>query len=666
MPYDSVAAELSLQEFNPPTTGLQTLLLWNDTPRSALLPDWSSVDARALKLRWLSRLFVDTLAGQASAGFIKKIQSTPHEVKGDKPQIVKRFQEMFQNAQYGAGWDAFIPLLISDYLYQDKGAFIYLIGRGDPAKPIKGPVLGIAVLDSVRCTLTGSPEYPVIYQAKDGKFYRIENTRIIHIVDSPDPDEDRNGVGHCYLSRVASIGTVDRLMEQYSIERLGDLPPAGILAVSGITDKQYQDAVSKYHAANSQDGADHVWKNVIRVTGIDPDKPVKVELTPFSTLPEHFDYEKAINTHVNMIALALGVDKQEIWELSSGSLGSGAQSQILDKKSEGKGYGHLLQMLERKFNTCILPEELEFRFKFKDSEQDADDAERAQVWASIASSVPGLSDLQRLQLLANNVPQFADVLLDEKGQVKLEDADVKPVDDTAEVAADDATTQGVDGTAPATTAPDDAALASGGGGKQPAAKSGGERVYGRKALQSTRLDFEGDLEELLNSAVEGTTARARAGIILRALISKYGRRAYEDGLSDGGVKAPPTNSELSEINGMVRDQSAYVTGMMDALYQDGLTETEIQGKPDMWFRGSILNFYHQGLLASGDDPLMKFSGSDGAESCPDCKRLKGQVHRLSEYIERNYVPKPGADFECGGYNCEHGLVRATGEAKGNW
>jgi len=55
---------------------------------------------------------------------------------------------------------------------------------------------------------------------------------------------------------------------------------------------------------------------------------IKVDVTPFSTLPEHFNKEQAIQTYVATLALDFGTDVREFWPFSQGPLGSGKEADL--------------------------------------------------------------------------------------------------------------------------------------------------------------------------------------------------------------------------------------------------------------------------------------------------------------------------------------------------
>jgi hypothetical protein len=65
--------------------------------------------------------------------------------------------------------------------------------------------------------------------------------------------------------------------------------------------------------------------------------------------------------------------------------------------------------------------------------------------------------------------------------------------------------------------------------------------------------------------------------------------------------------------------------------------------------------------------MYEFTGEDGAESCSDCQRLKGQRHRMKDWTRKGLRPRVDTSaFECGGWMCQHVLARTTDRASGKW
>lgn len=194
-------------------------------------------------------------------------------------------------------------------------------------------------------------------------------------------------------------------------------------------------------------------------------------------------------------------------------------------------------------------------------------------------------------------------------------------------------------------------------------------VAATKSLQSIRLDFEGAFEDVLAGIRNGEIDnRRRAGNILRQIIRTFGARAYRQGLADGGVMDDPTDEEQAEIAALRNEQSAFVSNITRVLIrEDGVTDVQAAGKPEMWFRKTILAFYYAALESAARNMMMEFTGVSKPKSCATCKRLRGQRHRLKDWALKRLRPQRDTDnFICNGFNCDDTLVPVAAKARGKF
>jgi hypothetical protein len=64
--------------------------------------------------------------------------------------------------------------------------------------------------------------------------------------------------------------------------------------------------------------------------------------------------------------------------------------------------------------------------------------------------------------------------------------------------------------------------------------------------------------------------------------------------------------------------------------------------------------YGEAKMRGMKNATLVFDGDDGAESCPDCQKMKGKRHTIKYILDNNLIPRPGNDaYECKGYRCEH-------------
>lgn len=379
-------------------------------------PWWSPQRDQDLR-RFVKEPGNDVLVGAVSS-MIKKFRAMAWKLDGPA-STVDRMQALLSEAEFGKGWGSLISKVIEDYLCQDRGAFIEIIGGGDPNEPLDGLPSGLAHLDSEACQLTGDPNYPVVYWSGNGQAHRIHMTRVIHLVDMESPSHAMRGIGFCAVSRVVAASQLLMMVSRYKREKLDDLPQAGLLLFSNVIPEKWADAKAEYERERRQLGQ-QVWRNIMTLFGMDPAQPATADFISFSQIPDHFDEQETISTYINIVALAFGVDAREFWPVSSGSLGTAAESLVMHQKAKGKGIGELISTLERAINWHVLPSRVTFEFDFTDDEEDL---QRAQIeslktstilkmYAPDASGVMAVSREELRDMLARHVSYFEEAFLE--------------------------------------------------------------------------------------------------------------------------------------------------------------------------------------------------------------------------------------------------------------
>jgi hypothetical protein len=108
---------------------------------------------------------------------------------------------------------------------------------------------------------------------------------------------------------------------------------------------------------------------------------------------------------------------REFWPLSSGSLGTATETEVMHQKAKGKGIGKVISTLERAINWKVLPSSIEFKFDFQDDEEDLlraqiEDAKTTTImkmWDPIGQPV---APTEICQMLADNVSYFSEDFLE--------------------------------------------------------------------------------------------------------------------------------------------------------------------------------------------------------------------------------------------------------------
>lgn len=287
------------------------------------------------------------------------------------PKTVDAVEYILNNAiTSGApGWMSFINAVSQDLYTTDNGAFIEVI-RKEPTSP----VLGIAHLDSYECTRTGDPLFPVIYRDRDGRYHKMPWYNIISLSDMPSPIQKMNGVGHCAVSRVLRYAQIMRDIAQYKHEKVSGQFYRAIHFVGGVSRQEIDDVQTRgLEDAQNQGLVRYIMPLI--VASLDPEKPVSSETIELASLPDNFNIDEEMKWYINNLALGLGTDYQDLAPLPGGGLGTGAQSEVLHKKSNQKGSKWFMDAIVQEFQwRGIVPRNVEFEFTAQDFAEEQDEA----------------------------------------------------------------------------------------------------------------------------------------------------------------------------------------------------------------------------------------------------------------------------------------------------
>jgi hypothetical protein len=636
-----VQREQTVQVLPDLRTGIgQNMLTWNISGRGPLLPAKGTRE-RERALLALYRHDDNMIYKGAIAGLTKRVQSTPWEVKGD-PNQSNYFQNILMESCFGEGWDSFISKLIIDYSRADAGAFIELIGPGSTLEPMTGAITGLSVLDTLRCYPTGDPEFPVIYYDAYGKMHAMHYTRVVRFVDMPEASEDAFFYGECSLSRCVSPVTREILMARYIQQTLDDNPPPGIAIFKNLSDKEVRTSYERMEQERSTDSGGQ-WGKTLKLFGMQAEVMPEVEFVSFTVPPEKFDLEKYTNLDVKQIALGIGVDIQDIWELTGQGMGTATQSEILHTKSKGRALGRILKGLERTINQT-LPEGMEFAFKYKDDEEDQQQATLAQTWLANAAQMKaiGIPDKAIAQTLVNQIPALHDVMTDEAGVLRLPDDDPKTPEQETPSPPPELEAQAT---------PEDNVV-----------------VDDNKELRLTQQSIMDTFFPVAIAAREGIISKGAMKAVLKQELVANGRKALIDGMRDGGIENPQIDKSGENLIGKWRSrQLQFVDKFAESVFKDEQTDSQLRNRAQMWVNKSINPLYYEGLAIAAKDKNYMWVIDPPKEHCVTCLRLNGQIHKMKDYIASGFLPQ-APTLECNGYNCGCKLVptdlKATGRLGG--
>lgn len=331
------------------------------------VPPWSYYpQVRDHYLRLLAKH--EPIMASALYSVTSRVKSLRWNIKGG-PRDKKYYQELYAQAEGGAGYGYFISQVVSDLLTQDNGAFVELVGAGREDRPLVGRVTELWHLDAAQCWRTFDPEYPVIYvDPLDNTYHRMHHTRIIRLSSYPQPDTLARGIGFCAVSRALRMMQTMKAMQIYRDEKVTGKFNRGLIYGNGVTVKQFDEAVEKAEQVAASLNFT-VYKDLPVLLSMMPD--MKLNILDLASLPDGFDWEKEITLYVYCLALALGTDAREFWPATS-SGATKADATVQHLKAQGKGISDVITSIETAFNWQVMPSNgnADFEYDYTDDEQD--------------------------------------------------------------------------------------------------------------------------------------------------------------------------------------------------------------------------------------------------------------------------------------------------------
>lgn len=388
------------------------------------LPEHGSIERDIMLSKvWISE---PILAG-AVYSMSAKMTALSWKMTGRR-NLAMYYARLYSRAAYmgGYGWAGFQSGTSTDFYTVDRGVFWETPREGSP---LTGRIADIGHIDALMCTLTGGTQYPMQYSSNvTGQIRRFKHGEFAHFASMPSPREELLGIGLCAVSRAYKAAKLLIGLHKYDSEKLSNLPPEGVAAVTGLTMEEFKDALFLWQAERKKNNS-LTFPQVLWLIGSQPSTNVKIDFVGFSQMPEQFDRSTVIEQYVNTLALDFGVDSREFWPISTSTLGTAAESEIQHMKAKGKGPGEYISSTERLLNH-EMEDGVEFAYDTQDIEEDKIAAEVAKGWVDAyfplttagGATEEMLTKDQFMRLLADRgvLPEW---LLND-GRVAVEDADV--------------------------------------------------------------------------------------------------------------------------------------------------------------------------------------------------------------------------------------------------
>jgi hypothetical protein len=302
---------------------------------------------------------------------ISKLASLSWAIESDVRLRRIQTQRWLLNAGAGDqfGWVPFLNKHLRAYLCSSKA--IIEIERETSAYGSR--VRNIHHLSPSRCQLTGDPQIPVLYMDKRGYIHEMKWWQVGIFSELPEADgETSNGL--CAAERAYKSIIKLAAIDQYLYDKITGRRPLAIYLVQGLSTRKLEDVID----GGKEDAKRRAFVSYMGATlaGITSDVPLSLVTIPLAELPDRFNRKEELDIALLNYANALGLDPQDLQPLTGQALGSGAQSQVLDQKSRGRGLTMWRQQIIHFFHQLVLDSQTKFVFSEPDLE---DEQRRAEV-----------------------------------------------------------------------------------------------------------------------------------------------------------------------------------------------------------------------------------------------------------------------------------------------
>jgi hypothetical protein len=625
-------------------------------------------------------------------------------ITGGRNQVrrfVSLLHERFFFAPDLSGWRMSFGGSALSYYTADLGSVTELGRQGKD-----GPLDSLYFVDPARCNLTGNFDTPLKYNpnSRGNNYQPWGRNDYFRVVSMPDTDESLFGLGYCAVSRCIELAKIMIGIYQYDNEMLLNRAPRGLLLLKGITQDQWDEAMTTRVA--KLDGDEKRYYGAVHVLAtLDPGVEIEAQLTALSQLPAEFDQRTFTDLLMYGYSLAFGYDPREFWPVSSGALGTATETEAQHRKAGGKGGLDFTLGFAEKLND-ELPNTVQFEFEERDLDGELANATVEQAKADVIMTMydkgAGIISQEEARILAAERQ-----LINQDWTLNVEDVTATDTDD-AEISralSDERAQRAI------WKYPDEPIVRykfSVVNGKEkheyrtllkPNRSSRRSyvvaRSFVRRQIEDELADYQHQLDELARQASEGeidqdefedaleaTTVAILVLAVLRgtegtneaeqllidAALMVLGGEGYdigletltdpailEEALPSEAVSQLQTEIELSLASTLAADifggeYAGNAEGLLSRLVMWGVT---------------ALGLYHFGLMVGHPGTRYQWNFGGTIEHCGDCARLNGQVHTGQEWARSGWRPQ-GRSLECGGHHCLCGLSETSLPVSGSF
>lgn len=334
--------------------GVDAFLMYS-AQNSTLLPNWwSEIRERHLRIASIE----NDLLSSVIQTMVMKLFTLPLRVV-PRNQYINSAVSLAQsyNTILANSWNSQAEMFLNDVVTFDKGGFLLIEGKNNISEPFfPGEVpTGLRHIPSQFIQLIDNTEYPYKYIGQSGsQTIGIHWSRVIRLTQIPTAISEKSYVGLSFVSRAFNVAQLMMSSIQYGLEGLGKVDSDQIVWGTSVTSQAIKQAFKDARIDSMNAG---LRSNGSRVFLGLRDPQAKIDVLDLKRLPANFSYETFLSVTVKLLAIAAGIDEDDIVATSNAGTTKTA-TLISDLKSRFKLVSWFTNKIELELNQKFLPSNL--------------------------------------------------------------------------------------------------------------------------------------------------------------------------------------------------------------------------------------------------------------------------------------------------------------------
>lgn len=334
--------------------GVDTFLMYS-AQNSTLLPNWWS-EVREQYLRVAS--IENDLLSSVIQTMVMKLFTLPLKVI-PRNQYINSAVTLAEsyNTMLANSWNSQAEMFLNDVVTFDKGGFLLIEGKNNVSEPFyPGEVpTGLRHIPSQFIQLIDNKDYPYKYIGQHGnQSIGIHWSRVIRLTQIPTAISEKSHVGLSFVSRAFNVAQLMMSSIQYGLEGLGKIDSDQIVWGTSVTSQAIKQAFKDARIDSANAG---LKTNGSRVYLGLRDPQAKIDVLDLKRLPANFSYEEFLKVTIKLLAIAAGIDEDDIVATSNAGTTKTA-TLISDLKSRFKLVSWFTNKIELELNQKFLPSNL--------------------------------------------------------------------------------------------------------------------------------------------------------------------------------------------------------------------------------------------------------------------------------------------------------------------